>query len=156
MRRKDREITDQKEILSILQRHRVCRLGMCDGPRPYVVPLSYGVEEKDGDIILYLHGAKEGRKIAIMKRNPAVCVEVDGEYSPLEAGNNPCAYSCNYVSVIGEGKAEILEEYQEKAHGLSVLMESQTGREFPFTPVQTESVAVVRVRLQLVTAKRKR
>ena len=155
MRRKDREVTDKGEILSILQKCRVCRLGMADGPRPYVVPLSFGVEEEGDGFTLYMHSAKEGRKLAIMERRPAVCVEVDCEYVPIEAGDNPCAYGCNFASVIGEGKAEILESLEEKAHGLAVLMRHQTGRDFAFTPAQTESVAVIRVRLQTVTAKRR-
>ena len=48
-----------------------------------------------------------------------------------------------------------MESQEEKAHGLAVLMRHQTGRDFAFTPAQTESVAVIRVRLQTVTAKRR-
>lgn len=154
MRRKDRAVTDRAEILSIMQKCRICRLGLCDGPRPYVVPMSFGVEEQDGEFILYLHGAKEGRKVDIMKHRPAVCVEMDCEYSPLEA-DTPCAYSCTYASVIGEGKAELLESHEEKAHGLMVIMRHQSGKDFTFTPAQTEGVAVIKIGLQMVTAKRK-
>lgn len=154
MRRKDREITDQGEMVAILQKCRVCRLAMADGPRPYVVPMTFGAEVAGGRIVLYFHSAKEGRKIEILKNRPAVCVEADCEFFPLE-GSTPCAYSCNFASVIGEGKAEFLEGYEEKAHGLSVIMRHQTGKEFAFTPAQTEGVAVIRVALQLATAKRK-
>ncbi len=154
MRRKDREITDHSEMLAILQKCRICHVGISDGPRPYVVPMNFGAEYVDGEFIIYLHGAKEGRKISILSRNPAVCFEADCEYTPLE-GNTPCSYSCTFASVIGEGKAEFLESHEEKAHALSVLMRHQTGKEFAFTPAQTDTVAVIRVRLQLVTAKRK-
>lgn len=154
MRRKDREITDPAEMLSILQKCRVCRVAMADGPRPYVVPMSFGVEEKGGQFTFYLHSAQEGRKVEVMKNHPAVCVEADCEYSPQEA-DAPCAYSCTFASVIGEGQAELLESHEEKAHGLSVLMRHQSGRDFTFTPAQTSSVAVIRVRLRQVSAKRK-
>lgn len=154
MRRKDREITEPEKILEIWKKCRVCRLAMADGPRPYVVPMTFGIEEEAGVLTVYLHSAPEGRKIAIMSRRPAVCLEADCEYSPLE-GDTPCGYSCTYASVIAEGKAEILQTHEEKAHGLSVLMEHQTGKKFTFTPEQTASVAVIRVRLQLVTAKRR-
>jgi len=154
MRRKDREITDPAEILSILQKCRVCRAAMVDGSRPYVVPMNFGVEEEGGQFTLYLHSAQEGRKVEIMKSHPDVCIEADCEYALLEGGT-PCAYSCTFASVIGEGRAEFLESHEEKAHGLSVLMRHQSGRDFTFTPAQTGSVAVIRVRMRQLTAKRK-
>ena len=83
-----------------------------------------------------------------------MCVEADCEYSPIE-GNTPCRYSCTFASIIGEGKAEILQAHEEKAHGLSVIMEHQAGKSFSFSPAQTGMVAVIRIRLQLVTAKRR-
>lgn len=154
MRRKDREITDTAQIMEIWKKCRVCRLAMADGPRPYVVPMNFGVEEKDGQFTIYLHCAPEGRRLSILERRPAVCVEADCEYSPIES-NTPCRYSCTFASVIGEGKAEILQAHEEKAHGLSVIMEHQAGKSFSFSPAQTGMVAVIRIRLQLVTAKRR-
>ncbi len=65
MRRNDSEITDRKDIDGIIRRCRVCRLAMCDGSQPYIVPLSFGY---DGSF-LYFHTAREGRKIDIIKRN---------------------------------------------------------------------------------------
>ena len=42
MRRKDRELTEQAEILRLLARCDTVRLGLWDGTRPYVVPVSFG------------------------------------------------------------------------------------------------------------------
>ena len=73
MRKAQREITDPAEIRAIMTEAQVCRLGMCDGPEPYVVPMNYGL----GEGCLYLHCAFEGRKIEILKVNPRVCFEMD-------------------------------------------------------------------------------
>lgn len=154
MRRKDREVTDPGQIWGIWQECRVCRLAMADGPRPYVVPMNFGIERQGDRFTVYLHSAKEGRKLKILQSRPAVCLEADCGYEPL-AAETACGYGCTFASVIAEGRAEILEDPQEKAHGLSVLMRHQTGQEFTFTQAQAESVAVIRVEISAQTAKRR-
>ena len=72
MRRQDREIKDPAVLRQILGRAIVCRVAMCDGDRPYLVPFSFVVE---GDA-LYVHSAAHGRKLEILRRNPNVCFEV--------------------------------------------------------------------------------
>ena len=62
MRIKDREITDLTKITDTLRRADTIRLGLYNGPYPYVVPLSFGFEADNGNITLYFHGAKEGLK----------------------------------------------------------------------------------------------
>ena len=154
MRRKDREITGLAEIMEILSRCQVCRLGMCQKGMPYVVPLNFGVEREGERLVLYFHGAREGKKLDIIRENPQVCVEVDGEHRLLE-GETACAHSFAYESVIGFGKAEILESHEEKAQGLAAILRSLTGKEFTFTPEQTQSVAVLRMALEEVAGKRR-
>ncbi|MCI9256215.1 pyridoxamine 5'-phosphate oxidase family protein [Acutalibacter sp.] len=154
MRRKDREITGLAEIMEILSRCQVCRLGMCQKGMPYVVPLNFGVEREGERLVLYFHGAREGKKLDIIRENPQVCVEFDGEHRLLE-GETACAHSFAYESVIGFGKAEILESHEEKAQGLAAILRSLTGKEFTFTPEQTQSVAVLRMALEEVAGKRR-
>lgn len=153
MRRKDREITSQEEQLKIWKSCKVCRLAMADGDRPYVLPMNFGMALEEGKITLYLHCAMEGRKLDILRRNPKVCVEADCEHRLIEA-KEACGYGYTYASVLGEGKAEILEDPGEKSRGLSVLMAHQTGKEFFFTEAQTACVCVLRIRLEQATGKR--
>ncbi len=58
MRRKDKEITDPKIISEILDLSEICRLGMVDDGRAYIVPVNYA--HKDGAI--YIHSAMHGKK----------------------------------------------------------------------------------------------
>ena len=59
MRRKDREIKEISEVLDIVGRAKVLRMGLVDEEYPYIVPLHYGYEYKDGVLIFYAHGARE-------------------------------------------------------------------------------------------------
>ena len=154
MRRKDREITDKNEIMKILSQCQVCHLGMWREGQPYVVPLNFGMEAENGELTLYFHGAKEGQKLDFIRENPQVCVQFDCGHRLLE-GDIACAHTFAYESVIGFGRAEILEEHEQKAQGLTAIHRHITGKEFTFTPQQTETVAVLRVVVDMVSGKRR-
>ena len=70
MRRSDREITDRNEILQVMERCDVCRLALNDGEYPYILPLNFGMEQAGEQIILYFHGATEGKKLNLIARDP--------------------------------------------------------------------------------------
>ena len=156
MRRKDREITDLGEIEAILKRALVLRLGLLDGDAPYVVPLHYGYTLEGERLTFYLHSAREGRKLDLIRANPNVFVELDTDVTPISGGENACAYGAAFASVMGGGKAVIVEDAEEKIRGLNVLMRTQTGRAFPITEQMAAGVSVIRVDVDSFTAKRKR
>lgn len=151
MRRSDRAITDPQELESVLREAAVCRMGLCDEGKPYVVPMNYGY--RDGSV--FLHSAAEGRKIDILRRNPNVCLEFekDVELVPAEAA---CSFSMKYRSVIASGKAVFLEGTEEKSFGLNAIMLQYTGREFVFPPQALEKIVVLRVDLEECSGKHNR
>ncbi|MDR1249630.1 MAG: pyridoxamine 5'-phosphate oxidase family protein [Treponema sp.] len=155
MRRNDREITDIEEKLEIIRRCKALRLGLSEQNQPYVVPLNFGFDYKDGILTLYMHGAKEGKKMDILNRNKQVCFEMDGAHA-LIAGKTPTEHSFAYESVIGFGTAEILEKDDDKTYGLNLLMQHQTGeeREHAYPPEQLKGTLVFRVKVSSFTAKR--
>lgn len=48
MRRKDREVTELETVKEIIRQCDVLRLGLADGDYPYIVPMNFGWEEKEG------------------------------------------------------------------------------------------------------------
>ncbi|MCR5729870.1 MAG: pyridoxamine 5'-phosphate oxidase family protein [Ruminococcus sp.] len=145
MRRKDREITRIEDILSIVDRAKVLRLGLFDDNFPYIVPLHFGYEYAEGKLIFYMHSAKEGHKLDLIRRNQNVCIELDCDTELISGGDIPCSYSSSFSSLIGRGLAEIVDDEQEKVRGLYQLMKNQTGREFEITPQMASAVAVIKV-----------
>ncbi len=152
--RREREVTDLQEILSILDKAKVLHLGLVDGDEPYVVPMNYGYVMKDGKLTVYLHGAKEGRKLDLIRVNPKVFFEMDCDIVPFE-GKTACNYGITYASVMGRGKAVIVEDTEEKIKGLQVLMKTQTGRDFDITEKMAGIVAVIRIYVTDYTAKKR-
>ena len=107
---------DRKIIDAIIKEAEVCRLGMVDGDTPYIVPLCFGYK----DNTLYFHSATEGKKLDILKNNSNVCVEFDVNQE-LTSTYHPCKSTMKYRSVIGFGKASLVENPEEKQNALTVI-----------------------------------
>ena len=147
MRRHDREITDSREILSIVNECKVIRLAMLDEQGlPYIIPLNFGYRFADGVFTFYCHSAREGRKLELLRRDPRVSFEMDCR---------ACGYGYYYASVIGSGTAELIEG-AEKLDALSALMRHMAGREDTFTEEQARGVAVLAIRVRSLSAKAKK
>lgn len=155
MRRSDREVTNINEILKTVDKAKILHLGLWDGEYPYVVPLHYGYEWKDGMFAFFLHSAGEGHKLDLIRNHPQVCVELECDVKLVSGGEIPCRYGCAYRSVIGRGRAEIVRNGAEKIRGLSLLMRNQTGRDFTIDEKMAESVVVIKVCVKDFTAKAK-
>ena len=151
MRSAKKEIVDREELHRILDEAMVMRLGMLDGERPYVVPLNFA---REGDE-LWFHSARAGHKLDCLRAAPAVCVEVD-HFIRLRGGPRACDdWTSTYESVIGFGRAEIVEDAAEKLRGLRTIMRKYSGREdWEFSEASMRGTAVVRVRLESLTGKR--
>ena len=152
--RREREVTDIQEIIGILDRAKIVHVGMIDESRPYVVPMNYGYTLEKGKLTLYLHGAKEGRKLDILRKNPNVFIEIDTDIVPFE-GKTACHYGNSYASVMGEGTAEIIEEAEDKKDALSKLMKTQTEKDFTFTDRMVSIVTVIKINVDEFTAKKR-
>lgn len=153
MRRLDRAVVQYRHQLEILRQCSVLRLAMMDEKGLYIVPLSFGYTERDGKLSFYIHSAKEGRKASAMAGGCPVAFEMDCCFQ-LQQGEIPCKYSCKYASLIGNGRAVPVEDPQEKALGLSVIMRHQSGKEFCITEKMTETVAVFRIDVEEMTGKK--
>ncbi|MBU4540518.1 pyridoxamine 5'-phosphate oxidase family protein [uncultured Acetobacterium sp.] len=154
MRRSEREVKNETEILEIVNGCKVLRLGMVDAGRPYVVPLNFGYTIAGAVITIYLHCAKKGRKLEVLAKNNKVCIEMD-RMTQLITGESGCDYSCNFESLIGEGQAVILTDEAEKIKALNHIMKHQTGRDdFSFEQRIVAMTTVIAVALQQYSVKR--
>lgn len=152
MRRKDREVTEPAGLLNIIQECKVCRVAMQDAQGPYIVPLNFGYEFSNGKLTLYFHSAKEGRKIDILSKSPIVAFEMDCSHQLIES-NIACRNGYAYKSIIGNGKACLIDDVDEKLKGLSHIMVHQTGRKFEMPPAAANAVAVFKIESTEFTGK---
>ncbi|ACO85707.1 pyridoxamine 5'-phosphate oxidase family protein [Clostridium botulinum] len=124
MRRKEREIKDINEIFQVIENCSAVHVGMVDEGKPYVVALSFGYDREGDDLILYLHSAMEGRKMDILRKNPAVYFQMDCVNELIKTtSENPCAYSWRFDSVMGSGNVEFIEDETGKSHALTRILQ---------------------------------
>lgn len=154
MTKREREVTDLAEITEILDKSKVVHMGLCDGDQPYVVPMNYGYLMEDGELTLYVHGAKTGYKYDLIRKNPKVSFEMDCDVAPFE-GKVACQYGTTYSSIMGKGRAEIVEDVQEKMRALTILMKTQTGKDFIFNEQLVSIVNVIKITVSEYTAKKR-
>ena len=153
MRRKDREVTNINEILQIIEKAKVLHLALFDADYPYIVPLHYGYEYTGESLIFYMHSAKEGHKLDLIRSNSNVCIEIESDVELISGGDVACKYGASFASVIGHGHAELVADVQEKIRGLSLLMKNQTGWEFMINDRMASTVEVIKVVISEFTAK---
>ena len=152
MTKRELQITDEGRIRQILDTAKVLHLGMSVNDEPYVVPMNYGYVLEDGKLVLYLHSAVQGKKLDLIRQNPRVFFELDCDRIPFE-GEKPCQYGLSYASVMGRGNARIVDDVEEKIKAMSVLMKTQTEKDFSFNERLVSIVAVIRIDVAEYTAK---
>ena len=152
MTKRDRQVTDENQIRHILDTAKVLHLGLAVNDEPYVVPMNYGYTMEEGRLTLYLHSAVRGKKLDMLRANPNVFFELDCDLKPFD-GVKPCQYGLSYSSIMGRGEAVLVEDAEEKMKAMTVLMKTQTGRDFSFNEELVSIVAVVRIDVAEYTAK---
>lgn len=149
MRRSDKQITDPAELETILRSSEICHLSMVDDGKPYVVPMNFGYENS----ALYFHSAPEGRKIDVLESNPHVCFSIIAR-NILVKGEKACSWTAKYTSVIGTGKAFIVDDRAGKEEGLSILMKQYSDEDYKFSGENLDGVVIIRVEVVEMTGKR--
>ena len=150
--RREKLITDIDTVIDILEKSKVLHLGLVDGDEPYVVPMNYGYTMDEGKLTLWLHGATQGRKYDVIRKNPKVFFEMECDLQPFE-GDVACKYGISYSSLMGRGTAVVIEDSQEKQDALTFLMKTQTGMDFEFNEKLASVVGIIRIDVTDYTAK---
>lgn len=149
MRRSEKQITDIAQIEEILTRAEVCRIAMCDGNMPYLVPVNFGYRDRT----IYIHSAHDGRKIDVLKKNNRVCFEVETDAEVLR-GKAACDWGARFQSVIGTGTAQFVEELSGKREALDVIMHKYSGTGgHSFDDARVSAITVIRIEIQEMTGK---
>jgi uncharacterized protein len=128
------------EIEDFLRSQRIARLGCHAGGTTYVVPLIYAYE--DGAVVAV---TTDGRKTAMLRENPRVCVEID-EYDADGRGS--------WRSVIAQGIYEELAT-DEIEPALALLRErfARTAGRAPEPRQLGPDVVVLRIRLEEISGR---
>lgn len=153
MRRQDRRITDPAVIRAVLDKCRTLHLGLVEDGRVYIVPLNYGWTEENGRYILYAHSAAEGRKIDLIRGGADVGFEMETGVEYFDA-DTACGWGNRYESIIGEGRATLLETPEEKRQALAAIMAHYSARkDYTFEDAMVNLVQVIQIDVTALSCK---
>jgi len=149
MRRKEKAMTNQKEVFEILTSEKICHIALSDGTIPYIVPVNYGYK----DNALYIHSAKTGRKIEMIKKNNAICFEIESDVQIVQS-DTACKWTTHYTSIIGYGKAELLSEREAVKEALDIIMRQQSGRNgWKYSEEGLKKVVIIKIKIDSISRK---
>ncbi len=152
-KRRDCAIKDVEtlaQIEEIIRSCDVCHMAMIDGEVPYLLGFNFGYEAQT----IYLHCAKEGKKIDILKKNPNVCISFDSGHKLFARNEHvACSWRMGYKSVLTYGKAELIDEYDEKMNALKTLMKNYSDKEFTFNKPAVDNIMIIRIKIDSWTGR---
>lgn len=143
-------IENRDEIEEVINTCKTCYLAMSVDNMPYVLPMNFAL---DGDTVI-LHSAQKGRMWETIKNNPNVCINWTlGEELTWQDVHVGCSYRVKSKSVIIEGNAEFIDNYDEKYRCLGILMNQYSDREFKFNNPAVKNVGIIKVHIKNITGK---
>jgi uncharacterized protein len=151
MRRSGREVVDRAALDDILGSARILFLAMRDEPAPYVIPVCFGIEPDT----LYVHSALAGTKLDLIRRDPVVGFSACTDMT-VTPGSAACDYSSAARSVVGTGRARIVEDPEERIRGLDSIMRHYADGSFgkdSYRPGSLSRTCVIAVRIDTMRGK---
>lgn len=150
MRKKEKQITDTAEMYEILQKGIICRLAFHDDPFPYILPFNYGYH----DDCIYIHSAREGKKIELIKKNNRIGFEITTGIEIVKVFKS-CGWTTKYKSVCGNGYAEILTGTQDKKKGLDIIMKQHGSLSADeYNAASLSDMLIIKVRIDQMNGKK--
>lgn len=135
---------DEKQIDDLLKKEVIGRIGCHAEGVTYVVPISYVYE----DNCIYSH-TYEGMKLDIMRKNSAVCFEVDDTRD-----------NANWLSVIAWGNFEEITQQNQRETALQLLLNrrlpinssatTHLGAFWPFSSTDAADIKGVVFKIKLI------
>ena len=157
MRRKEREVSDVKEIAEILSNCSTLRIAFpTPDASPYIVPVNFGFSLQNDRFALFFHSAAEGRKVELIESGDVREVGWETDRVVDVGSKNKevaCSWSCRFESAIGTGVVTRLEG-DEKIDGLNRIMEHYQVQGKPrYDENKIEKTNVYRIDVTSISAK---
>jgi nitroimidazol reductase NimA-like FMN-containing flavoprotein (pyridoxamine 5'-phosphate oxidase superfamily) len=159
IRRQDRAVKDEAWIKDFLIKAPYCVMATALEDQPYIHTNLFVYEPSRNCI--FLHTAHQGRTPDAVRANGKVCITVS-EMGRLLPASTAREFSVEYTSVIVFGRADILDNMEERTYGLQALMDKyfprlRPGEHYPvIDEAEMRGVAVYRIDIDAWSAKRKR
>lgn len=138
--------SDRDELVQFLGEALVAHLGVTVGDHPLVLPTAFAIDVDGPDVggSLYVHGSVAAGWLGQAK-DATVCVTVT-ELDGLVAGRSALHHSMNYRSAVVIGAARLVEDPEERARALDLMVDHMIpGRSITLRPSTRRELAATAV-----------
>lgn len=153
MRRIDKQINHIEEMNEIIHGSSFCWVAMARKDSPYLIPMNFGFQDQ----CLYLHSARKGLKIDILKENPRVCIAF-GESLKIDHSEIICKTSVKYRSVLVLGLAEFIDDIEKKKEAIDIIVRhyypNKTKDDLKYDHKTIEEVVIIKIQIEKMTGKK--
>ncbi len=144
-------IQDKDEIEAIVRSCKTCYLAMSLNNQPYVLPMNFALA---GNTVI-LHCEPKGRMWDTLHANPRVSINwTIGEEIVWQDEHIGCSYRVQSASVVAEGEALPVTDFDEKYEALTQMMQHYSDRTFNFNTPAVKNVGLFKVRIDHMSGKR--
>lgn len=156
-RRTEYAVQDDEWIREFLADHPAGVLGTVADGRPFLTPFVFAYDEERH--ALYVHLSPEGRTAANVTAAPEVAFSVF-EMGRIVPGPDAGSFVNEYASVTVFGRAELLDDPEEKRRGLELLMAKyaphlEPGADYsPAAATKIEETGVIEIEVTAWSGKR--
>jgi nitroimidazol reductase NimA-like FMN-containing flavoprotein (pyridoxamine 5'-phosphate oxidase superfamily) len=157
VRRRDRAVTDEGWIKAFLHSGAWGALATVAEGQPFIHARLYAYDE--GAQAIYMHAGLQGRTRSNLERDARVCFSVS-EMGRLLPDEIAAEFSLEYAGVTAFGRGVVVEDDEEKGHGLQLLMDKyaphlQPGRDYrPANQDEMDCTSVFRIDIESWSAKK--
>ena len=148
MRRKNREISRECAYNIIRDSEYGFLATVSEDGSPYCIAVSHALVGND----IYFHSAKEGHKIDNMVGDNRVCFTAVGKTNIL-----PEQFTTEYESAVAFGKAEFVEEQEEKLSAILKICEKYTPEFMEKAAVyaqgEMDAMHICKIKVEHITGK---
>lgn len=158
VRRSDRAVEDEAWIRTLLHRAPIGTLATVHEGQPFINANLFVYDEVTH--VIYMHTARVGRTRANLEGEEKVCFSVS-EMGRLLPADTALEFSVEYAGVVVFGHAAIVDDEQEAAHGLQLLLDKyfthlKPDVDYrPTTPEELARTSVYRIQIDSWSGKKK-
>ena len=153
MRRIDRDCSDNEKVVEMcISQAEVIRIALNDESFPYVLPLCFGYEKKDGERFFYIHKNRNGKFYELCEKDSSCSFELEG-VNELFLDEEKGTCNMNFCSVLGTGRLELVTSDAERLKALNLIMAHYDRADFDWDRRAMTAILVYRLSVSSLTCK---
>lgn len=117
--------------------------------QPYIVPMNFGYHGG----VFYVHSKPKGKKLDMLAQNPKVAFTLQTDVETLHDAEEAENCTMRYMSVMGEGVAERVNDRAEKVIALDAVCDQYDLKPYEYNEKMLNAIAIIKITPTKMTGK---